>query len=112
MSSDDLCGLCHEALVDLKKANKSSRGALRFKISRNISSGWPKASFFILKIQKLTLHGQILHFEYKLSDSRTDVKTLLVGGKKSTTGDYSSGQFSNKTLAYVSNWNEVILKYK
>ena len=64
VSSDDLCGLCHEALVDLKKANKSSRGTIRFRISRNISSGWPKASFFILKIKKLTLHGQILHFEY------------------------------------------------
>ena len=112
VTSDDLCGLCHEALVDLKKANKSSRGTIRFRISRNISSGWPKASFFILKIKKLTLHGQILHFEYTLSDSRTDVKTLLVGGKESTTGDYSSGQFSNKTLASVSNWNEVILKYK
>ena len=49
---------------------------------------------------------------YTLSDSRTDVKTLLVGGKESRTGDYSSGQFSNKTLAYVSDWNEVILKYK
>ena len=69
-----------------------------------------KSVFFILKIKKITLHGQILHFEYTLSDSRTDVKTLLVGGKESTTGDCSSGQSSNKTLAYVLNWNEVILK--
>ena len=58
------------------------------------------------------LNTQNAKFDRTLSDSRTDVKTLLVGGKESTTGDYSSGQFSNKTLAYVSNWNEVILKYK
>ena len=105
VGSDNSCGICHEALADLKKRRTSYPEALSVNLM--------KQQFWLAKSRfSFFFNTQNAKFDRTLSDSRTDVATLLVGGKESTTGDCSSGQSSNKTLAYVLNWNEVILKYK
>ena len=61
VGSDNSCGICHEALADLKKkANKLSRGPLSESHETAVLVGQKPFFFFLtLRMQNLTVHSQI-----------------------------------------------------